>query len=166
MEPHSPSRLLGLPRRGAVALLVAVALALGSAAVAACGPYGHRHHGHGFFRHGHDDPFSPERVERMVRHVLDDADPSDDQVEAVTDIVLDAAIDLRRLHRTPRELHDTWTPALLAADRSALEAGRLEALAAFDEGSQRVVAALADVADVLTPEQRAKLAEAHDRFRD
>jgi Spy/CpxP family protein refolding chaperone len=48
-------------------------------------------------------------------------------------------------------------------DRAALEALRAEHLALADDVSKRLAAGLADAADVLTPEQRAKLA-AHWTF--
>ena len=85
----------------------------------------------------------------------------DEQVEAVTAIVREAATELRSFHDARYEVRDAWSSALVSADRAALEARRTEALAVFDEASQRVVAALGDVAEVLTPEQRQRLAEAH-----
>jgi Spy/CpxP family protein refolding chaperone len=166
MQTDVPSRrLLGLTRR---TWLIALALGLvgfAAAAVAApAGLFGHRRHGHGFFGHGghgHGHELTEEHIELGVRHALGEADPTDAQVEAVTAIVREAATELRTFHDARHEIRDAWSSALVSADRAALEARRTEALAAFDEASQRVVAALADVAEVLTPEQRQRLAEAH-----
>jgi Spy/CpxP family protein refolding chaperone len=47
-------------------------------------------------------------------------------------------------------------------DRAALEALRAEQIASADEASKKLVQFLADAADVLTPEQRAKLAKDWD----
>jgi Spy/CpxP family protein refolding chaperone len=44
-------------------------------------------------------------------------------------------------------------------DRAAIEALRAEQVALADATSKRLAQALADTADVLTPEQRVKLAE-------
>jgi Spy/CpxP family protein refolding chaperone len=47
-------------------------------------------------------------------------------------------------------------------DRPALEALRAAQLAEADAASRRMVQAIADAAEVLTPEQRAKLAQRLD----
>jgi Spy/CpxP family protein refolding chaperone len=44
-------------------------------------------------------------------------------------------------------------------DRAAIEAIRAQEMQSADAMSKRLVQSLADVADVLTPEQRAQLAE-------
>ncbi|MEN8160747.1 MAG: Spy/CpxP family protein refolding chaperone [Myxococcota bacterium] len=172
MQTDVPSRrLLGLSRRIWLVALALGLLGFGAAAVAApSGLFGHRRHGHGFFGHGGhghgDHAWSEEHVELGVRHALREADPSDAQVEAVTAIVREAATGLRAFHDDRHAFRDAWSSALVSADRAALEARRTEALATFDEASQRVVAALADTAEVLTPEQRQRLADAHGHHAD
>jgi protein CpxP len=51
----------------------------------------------------------------------------------------------------------------VAVDRGALETLRSEELAAAESASRRVVTALADAAEALTPSQRQRLADAHAR---
>ena len=50
-------------------------------------------------------------------------------------------------------------------DRGALERIREAELKLAESASDRMVNAIADAADVLTPEQRGKLAEMAERFR-
>jgi len=167
MQEEAPRRrFLGLPGRAGVFVLGLALLALAAAAAAAPGGLlGHTRHGHGFFGrggHGHDGhAWNGARVEKGVRYVLDEVDASDEQIEAVTAIVSSAAADLRALHDAQRGHRDAWREAFVAADRATLEAQRAEALLALEGASERVVAALADAAEVLTPEQRERLAEAH-----
>ncbi len=49
-------------------------------------------------------------------------------------------------------------------DRAKLETLRVEQMKLADEASKRIVTAVADMADVLTPSQRADLAQRMDRF--
>ncbi len=175
-DPVRPRRFLGLRPRGWLGVLALLALGLAAAAAAApSGLLAHARHGHGFFRHGGSDhgffrhgahghgghALGEEHIARGVRHLLEEADASDAQTEAVTAIVTAAAADLRALHDAQTGHREAFGAALLAADRAALEVQRAEALAALEGASERVVAALADAAEVLTPEQRQRLAEAH-----
>ena len=50
-------------------------------------------------------------------------------------------------------------------DRAALKEIRTAELQLADSASDRLLNAIADAADALTPEQRGKLAEMADRFR-
>jgi Spy/CpxP family protein refolding chaperone len=59
---------------------------------------------------------------------------------------------------THKDLHAIFTAPTI--DRSALEQLRAARMADVDEGSKILVQALADAADVLTPEQRAKIGAA------
>jgi Spy/CpxP family protein refolding chaperone len=167
MQEEAPRRrFLGLPGRAGVFVLGLALLSLAAAAAAApAGLFGHTRHGHGFFGHGGHGrgghAWNDAHLEKGVRHLLDEADASDEQIEAVTAIVSSAAADLRALHDAERGHRDAWREALVAADRATLEARRAEALLALEAASERVVAALADAAEVLTPEQRQRLAEAH-----
>jgi Spy/CpxP family protein refolding chaperone len=165
MQEEAPRRrFLGLAGRIWVVGLALALLAL-AAAAAPSGLLAHTRHGHGFFGrggHGHDgQAWSEAHVEKGVRRVLDEVDASDEQIEAVTAIVSSTAADLRALHDAEKGHRDVWREALVAADRATLEAQRAEAMLALEAASERVVAALADAAEVLTPEQRQRLAEAH-----
>jgi Spy/CpxP family protein refolding chaperone len=140
-------------------------LGLGAMGVAAAPPalFAHARHGFGHFRsHG----LSEEDIRFTVSWVLREVDASDEQVAAVTAIATRAATDLKALHAEHRSRRDAFTQALVAADRSALETLRGEELAAVEGASQRIVSALADAAEVLTPEQRQRLAEAHARHHE
>jgi Spy/CpxP family protein refolding chaperone len=52
-----------------------------------------------------------------------------------------------------------------SVDRNALEAVRVQQMQAVDAASKRLTRALADAADVLTPEQRKTVAERFARRR-
>ena len=143
---------------------------LGVAGVlAAIGAVGACHHagGHdgGWHRHGWhggsglDPQTAAKRVDRGLERVLSMVDASDAQKSRARDIAHAALQDLgghRDAHRAAR----ARAIELLAApviDRNAIETLRAETLARADQVSRRVVAAPADLAEVLTPEQRARL---------
>jgi protein CpxP len=146
---------------GASALAV---LALGAAGVATAGPGWLGRPGFGHFRghHGGHD-FGEEDIRFVVGWTLREVDATDEQVAKVSEIATLAAADLRTLHDAHRARREPFAAALVAADRAALETLRSEELAAAEVASQRIVVALADAAEVLTPEQRQRLAEAHAR---
>ena len=114
-------------------------------------------------------PVDPARMEehldRMLRHLYVEVDATEAQQLLLAPIVKDAVRDLAPL-RT--QLRDTRRQAveLLARDRidrAALEALRASKLQLVEQASARLTRALADVADVLTPEQRRQLAERFGR---
>jgi Spy/CpxP family protein refolding chaperone len=152
-----------ISRRGWLAAAVLAGLGLGAAGVAAAGPgwLGHARHGFGHFRGHGGSAFDAEDVRYFVGRALREADASEEQVDRVSEIANAAAADVRALAEAHRARREAFAEALVAADRGALEALRAEELAAADAASQRLVAALADAAEVLTPEQRQRLAEAH-----
>lgn len=96
-----------------------------------------------------------------VEHVLEDVNATPEQQARVKSIVDAAAKDLETLRgqhgSAHRELHDTLTAP--AIDRVRLETLRASHLEALDAASKRCLTALADAADVLTPEQRMQLGE-------
>ena len=119
---------------------------------------GRGHWGH----HGNHDPEAMKEhlalgVEMMLRHV----DASDDQKDRATEIAesaFDALVPMLSTHRDGRE----QMVALLSEetiDREALEALRAELVARFDTASRTLAGSLADLAETLTPEQRAELLE-------
>ena len=105
-----------------------------------------------------------ERFERFVEwkidDMLDEVDASDDQRTQVRAIATAAIADMgefRDFRRAGREaLVDALTQETV--DREALEALRQSKLETADRASQRLLTALADAAEVLTPAQRTALA--------
>lgn len=156
-----------------------IAVALGSAAMAAWAAGGpdlgprlfgmgedgsggyHRGHGH---RGGHG-AMSPERVEaridRMTERLVRSVEGTPEQQERISGIAKAAAQDLRELRRQGGDLRRQALDLLKAPaiDRAAIEALRSQQMSVADALSRRVSVALADTAEVLTPEQRSRLAE-------
>jgi periplasmic protein CpxP/Spy len=125
--------------------------------------YGHgwRHGGGpGFWRDGPIDPARAEaRVDRMVRHLSVELGANGEQQDKLSVIakglvkdVLPVREKMQAARKQARELLTAPT-----VDRAALEKLRTDQIATHDAASKRVVQALADAADVLTPDQRKKL---------
>ncbi|NKI94776.1 Spy/CpxP family protein refolding chaperone [Rhizobacter sp. SG703] len=114
----------------------------------------------------------PEQLNRMVDHMLDGVGASDAQRAQIKQIVQAAAADLKTQHEAARGLHDKGLQLLAAPtiDTAAVESLRQQAEAQHDQASRRVTQGLIDVAKVLTPEQRTKLAQRmkmrEDQMRD
>jgi Spy/CpxP family protein refolding chaperone len=143
-----------MKRRKGVAALAAglVALLAGGALVFAHG---------GGWRHG--APGSDEMAEHFqvhVKHVLAEVDATPEQRTRIEEIVQAATRDLKALHAQHAGARAAFHEVIAApsVDRVRLEQLRAQHLAAIDEASKRCLAALADAAEVLTPEQRAELA--------
>lgn len=130
------------------------------------GPASFRHfggHGH------HGGPITPERAKEraahMVRHLSWAVDATDAQQRQLTQIAQTMVNDLLPAHEKMRSARGKIASLLRApkTDRAALEALRAEHVALADDVSKRIAQGMADAADVLTPQQRAKLA-AHWSF--
>ena len=115
-------------------------------------------HGHGM--HGPMDPADMDKhIDGMVNHILADGTP--EQKAKVSAIAKAALTDLRPLHVQMHAAH-AQAVALLeqpTIDRSALEQLRAAQIGQLDAASKRIMVAIEDAADVLTPEQRVKLSE-------
>jgi Spy/CpxP family protein refolding chaperone len=100
-------------------------------------------------------------IEHRVRNTLEDVGATAAQQDQVAEIFKTAAQDLRALkdqHRSGHaELHEILAGPSL--DRNRLEMLRVEHIALADEASKRITLALADAAEILTPEQRAAVAD-------
>jgi Spy/CpxP family protein refolding chaperone len=156
-------------------------LGLGVTALSAVGALAaHRHadaHPRGFGGPGHGfvgwyggmgdmDPAAlSRRIEAMIAFRLADIDVTPEQRDRIATILKGAANDLR----TSRKQHlqaRRQSMELLAAptiDRAQLEKLRVEQMQLGENASRRMLQALMDSAEVLTPEQRAKLAERFQR---
>ena len=103
-----------------------------------------------------------ERVERMVKHFAVQVDATPEQKDKLTAVARDMA-PLRGKMKAARTQGIELTAAR-TLDRTAIKKLRTEQIALADTSSKRVTQALADTAEVLTPEQRRKLAERAQKF--
>lgn len=115
--------------------------------------------GHGR-RHGGGAEMTGERLDRMLKHLYVEIDATEAQQQKLDPIVKQAAKDLAPLRDKVREARREGVKLLSAdnIDRGAIERFRVQQIGATDAASKRFTQALADVAEVLTPEQRRKLA--------
>lgn len=104
---------------------------------------------------------SPERVGRVVDHLLDGLNATDAQRSQVKQIALAAASDLRTQREAASGLRERGMQVFAApnVDAAAAESVRQQMIAQHDQSSRRMLQAMLDVARVLTPEQRARLGE-------
>jgi Spy/CpxP family protein refolding chaperone len=156
--------------RTASFLLVALVAALLGAAAAHFAPFvmghgGHHRGGgwgdHGGFRHEMSVADMQEHIDGMVKHFARHADATEEQQTKLAAIAKAAVADLQPLHQ---QLVDAHKKALdlfrqPTIDRTAFESLRAEQIARLDTASKRLAQAMTDMAEVLTPEQRAKLAD-------
>jgi Spy/CpxP family protein refolding chaperone len=115
----------------------------------------------------HLDPAKlDEHLDRMLKHLYVEVDATDVQKQQLAPIVKAAARDLLPMRD---RMHDARQQAVTllsqpTVDRAALEALRAGQLQLAEQTSRRLTQALADAADVLTPEQRKQLAERAGRW--
>lgn len=112
---------------------------------------------HASYRHGAGFGFGGRGLGRILDRI-DATDEQEDKLEAIMDQLHD---DVRPVMRSFRDTREDIADLLGAAtvDAAAVEAMRAERIAAVDDVSRKVSAALVQAAEVLTPEQRAKLKE-------
>ncbi len=115
-------------------------------------------------RRGARGPIDPAKMEqhldRMLQHMYVEIDATDAQKQKLDPIVKQAAKDLAPLREQVREARREGVKLLSAdsIDRGAIERFRVQQIGATDAASRRFTQARGDVAEVLTPEQRRKLA--------
>lgn len=127
------------------------------------GPHGHHGPRGGDFGFGGRGLFlaPPERADRAVDHFLKGVDATDAQRAQVRQIVRAAAAELKPIHDTVRGLR-SHTRQLFTApvvDARAVEAARVQLVQQHDQASKRISQAMIEISTVLSPEQRAKLAQ-------
>jgi len=149
---------------GAGALITLVAARPITAAIQnTAGGFHHSWRGHWG---GGGEAMSPEAAKEHLqiatKWMLRDIDASPEQQDRVNTIAAGVVDDLFRLkerHQQNRDAFHAQFGGGAAVDRAALEQIRKSEMGLADEASKRLVQALADVSDVLTPEQRQALAE-------
>jgi Spy/CpxP family protein refolding chaperone len=143
-----------------IATLVGL-LAAGSAATACA----HGGWGGGRGWHGEADP--ERRAESMTKRWLRGVDATEAQEKKIAEIMTATMKDLRPLREQQRAARKEVVAILSKPqiDRSALEAARAQGVKLAEEFSRRITQSLGDAAEVLTPEQRTKLAERFERRR-
>lgn len=117
---------------------------------------------HGWRRHGGmDGEEGARRIERRIERLVNAVGATPQQKERLVAIATAAQADLRPLREQQRaaRLRGMQLLAAPTIDRAALEQVRVAQMQAADARSRRTVQAMADAAEVLTPEQRAKAAE-------
>jgi Spy/CpxP family protein refolding chaperone len=102
-----------------------------------------------------------QRIERGIKHLAIEIDASKDQQDRLITITASAVKDLLSMREKSlagrKQAIDLLTQPVI--DRVAVEKLRAEQMATADEASRRIAKALADVAEVLTPEQRRTIAD-------
>ena len=98
---------------------------------------------------------------RGLSRALDAVNATAEQEDRIWTIIDDTRAELRPAMREFRDTRETVMQLLAAPtiDRAAAETLRAERIAAIDEASKKMTAAMLDAAEVLTPEQRAELAK-------
>ena len=152
-------------RRGAAfAVVLVTALVAGIAGGFVGSAWGQHHHGP-FARALADPAKMDERVDRVINRFARRVDATAEQKAKLSAIGKSAARDIVPLH-TKLHAARTEAMAILAAptiDRAAIERLRADHMQTAEAVSRRVSQALAEAAEVLTPEQRKKVAERMQR---
>jgi periplasmic protein CpxP/Spy len=148
---------------GALAVVATVALTLSGAVWA---QHGHGEHGGGMGAdmgmHGGGGMMgNPERMGRMMDHMLDGLNATDAQRSQIKQIAQAAGTDMKAQRDANRALHEKAMQVFTApnVDAAAAEQVRQQMLAQHDQMSKRTLQAMLDASKVLTPEQRTKLGE-------
>ena len=128
----------------------------------------------GWGKRGHHRRFSEmsdaeieKRVSRMVKHVAIEIDATDEQTQKITALVSAVAKDMKPLRGEFRSAGEEMQKLLTAGtiDRVAMERIRAERIATADKVSKELMNTVADVAEVLTAEQRQILEERIQQFK-
>jgi protein CpxP len=157
-------------RRGRTILfaaLVAATTVITGAAVskAFSNPYAFGPGWHGARGHWGSAPLDPamieDRADRMVRHLSIELDANNEQQEKLRGIMRAMLKDVlparERAQAARLQARELMTATNI--DRNAIEKLRADQIALADSVSKRITQALGDAAEVLSPEQRRKLAE-------
>lgn len=171
-----PGRPHGCRSRGrglVVAILALSAVGAGFfAGKAMSHGFGRHHFGHGT---GFTKVFAPanledatDRAARMARHLAVEVDATKEQEAKLIALSKGVAGDVFPIRQKIVEARKKGVELMKAPtiDRAAIEQLRAEQLTNIDAISKRLSTALADAGEVLTPEQRGKLAERIESWRE
>lgn len=138
-------------RRWIASIVAATTLFVAGIAVVAA-------HGMGSNRDWSEEQIA-EHIQDHVDDVLKGVDATPEQRTQVSDILKAAAHDVFSIREQHMAAHAKLKDILSAQqiDRTQLESLRQQQLQAIDSATQRISAALADAAEVLTPDQRKQL---------
>jgi periplasmic protein CpxP/Spy len=129
-------------------------------------PWAHQNWAH--HRHmGGDRMFFPGPIERGVERLGWATDASTEQKQKINAIAQKAADDIFALRQKHLEARKQIIDTLAAptVDRAKLEALRADQMKLAETATRRVTDAVADIADVLTPAQRADLGQRVERWQ-
>jgi len=165
-QDRKPEKRRRFFKRAAIATLIGgIAAGIGIKAFAQGGGCGwHR----GGFAAGPLDPAQmDEHLDRMLKHLYVEIDATEEQKQKLAPIVKQAAKDLLPLREKMRAARNQAIGLLTGdtIDRGAIEALRAEQLLLAEQASRRIVQALGDAAEVLTPPQRKELAARMETHR-
>ncbi|MEO8631057.1 MAG: periplasmic heavy metal sensor [Betaproteobacteria bacterium] len=133
-------------------------------------PDGERH-GRGCWGHKRMSAATPEeraaRADKATQWMLGKVDATDEQKTRIKAIVQDALKDLSQAREQHMKNRQAFVDTLAqpSVDREKLKSIRGDEMRMAESASDRMVNAIADAADVLTPEQRGKLAQMADNMR-
>ncbi len=125
------------------------------------GGYSRMHWGSDHHRGGFDPARMREFAENRADRLLYELDATPEQRQQVKEILGKAFDDMKALRDDQRDSRQAFIDLLSQPqiDRNHLEALRAEKVRKMEQISTRMTQAIADAAEVLTPEQRAKLGD-------
>lgn len=169
-ETATPSQPARGARKWIVSLAVVAALGVTGLAGASIAGDGFGMHGMHGMHGGRGHAMDPAKMEQHVVKLLDRVAPdaSADQKARLHAVAKQAMADLHPIHKEFRDGHKKVHELLMQPqiDRRALEVARVEQMQRADAMSKRMLQAVADAAEILTPEQRKRMAEhMHKRMR-
>jgi periplasmic protein CpxP/Spy len=166
-DPGTPGRRRFWRRAGIAAAIGATLAGVGAGVFAHGGPGG----GWGGPGGWHARHLSPElrakHLDLMVEDALDGIDVTAEQKSRIKAIIAEMVKELQPLREqrleSRREAMEILTRPTV--DRAAIEAFRVEKLKVAEAASKQFTQGIADIAEVLTPEQRKALAQKFSRHR-
>ena len=108
-----------------------------------------------------DPALVDKKIDRIAGWIVEDLGGTPEQEAKIAAIAKAAAKDLAPIHDELAAGHRKAAELLTATtvDRAALEAHRVKQMQLLDRATARLASAVADAAEALTPEQRAKAVE-------